>query len=187
MDYSEYFWQGEKVRLRPLSIDDAENVFVARFDSPSRQLLQLGIELPVSMEGIKESLAKYADCKEVDGVIIFTIEDDEGHNVGGISMHSRSRKNGTFSMGLIIDAPYRRRGYAEDAARILLRYCFDEQRYQKCNTACVDANTASIRLQKKLGFVEEGRRRRQFFLGGRFCDDILFGLTREEFDEHNKR
>lgn len=186
MDYSRYFWQGEKVRLRPLSIDDAENVFVNRFDSPSRQLLQLGIELPVSREGIKESLAKYTDCKDVDGVIIFAVEDNEGHNVGGISLHGRNRKNGTFGIGLIIDAPYRERGYAEDAARILMRYCFLERRYQKCNSACVHTNEASIRLHKKLGFVEEGRRRRQFFLNGRFYDDMLFGLTREEFDEHEK-
>jgi RimJ/RimL family protein N-acetyltransferase len=30
--------------------------------------------------------------------------------------------------------------------------------------------------------VEEGRRRRQVFFNGQYYDDVLFGLTREEFD-----
>jgi RimJ/RimL family protein N-acetyltransferase len=50
----------------------------------------------------------------------------------------------------------------------------------------VDTNDASVRLHKKLGFIEEGRRRRQFFLNGRYYDDLLFGLLREEFEANDK-
>jgi RimJ/RimL family protein N-acetyltransferase len=66
--------------------------------------------------------------------------------------------------------------------RLLLKYGFWERRYQKCNSACADVNEASIGLHQKLGFLEEGRRRRQLFFNGRYYDDVLFGLTREEFD-----
>ncbi len=187
MDYSNYFWQGTKVRLGPLKIEDAEQCYIDSLDSPSRQLLQLGIELPVSIESLREFLGKYANCKDVDGLIIFGIDNLEGTDVGGISLHSRNRKNGTFGLGLNISRPHRRNGYAEDSARILLRYCFLERRYQKCNSACVCSNEASIKLHRKLGFFEEGKRRRQFFLNGRYYDDILFGLTREEFDENEKK
>jgi RimJ/RimL family protein N-acetyltransferase len=184
MDYSKYFWQGDKIRLRPLKVEDAEQSYIDSLDSPSRQMLQLGIELPTSIEKQKEVLEKYAGCKDVDGIIIFAIENLDGELIGGISLHSRNRKNGTFSMGLIINAPYRKKGYAEDAARILLRYCFNERRYQKCNTACIDTNEASVGLLKKLGFVDEGRRRKQFYLNGQYHDDLLFGLTKEEFDKN---
>jgi RimJ/RimL family protein N-acetyltransferase len=57
----------------------------------------------------------------------------------------------------MIPPPRRRRGYATEAARLLLRYAFDEQRYQKCNSACVEGNVASIALHERLGFAEEGR------------------------------
>jgi len=181
-DYSRYFWQGEKVRLRPVRVEDAEQFFINTLDSPSRRVLQLGIELPTSVDLLKSSLEKHIGCKDADGLILFVIENDEGANVGGISLHSRDKKNGTFSFGIVIDREHRRRGYAEDAVRILLRYGFWERRYQKCNSACVFTNEASIRLHKKLGFVEEGRRRRNLFFNGQYHDDILFGLTREEFD-----
>jgi RimJ/RimL family protein N-acetyltransferase len=185
-DYSYYFWQGEKVRLRPLRIEDAEQSFVSSLDSPSRQFLQLGIELPTSVEVQKTTLEKYVGCKDADGVIVFAIENLEGEHIGGLSLHSRDEKNGLFSFGIVIDRQHRRQGYAEDAIRIALRYGFWERRYQKCNSACTHTNEASIRLHKKLGFPEEGRRRRQVFFNGEYHDDVLFGMTREEFDAQER-
>lgn len=182
LDYSRYFWQGEKVRLRPLRLEDAEQSYIGSLDSPTRQVLQLGVELPTSPELQRSALEKYVGCKDADGVIVFAIERLDGENVGAISFHSRNRKNGTFSFGVSIDRPHRKQGYAADAARILFRYAFWERRYQKCNSACIHTNEASIALHEKLGFVHEGRRRRQVFFNGRYHDDILFGLTREEFD-----
>ncbi len=187
MDYSSYFWQGKNVRLRPIGADDAEQCYIDSLDSPSRQVLQLGIELPTSVDNLKKFTEEYSDCKDVNGIIVFAIEDLKGNMVGGISLHSRNQKNGTFAMGLIVNRAFRQKGYATDAARILLKYCFHERRFQKCNSACVHTNEASIALHKKLGFIEEGRRRRQFFLNGQFYDDVLFGLTREEFDATENR
>jgi RimJ/RimL family protein N-acetyltransferase len=186
LDYSRYFWQGEKVRLRPLRLDDAEAAFVAGLDSPSRQTLQLGVELPTSLEALRSSLEKRVDCQEVDGVIVFTVETLEGENVGGISLHSRDRKNGVFSFGVVLDRPHRGKGYAQDAVTILLRYGFRERRYQKCNSACVHTNAASIALHKKLGFTEEGRSRRRWFFDGQYHDDVLFGMTAEEFEARQR-
>ena len=181
-DYTNYFWAGERVALRGLTEHDAESAFTNALDSPGRQVLQLGIELPTSIEALRIELGKRAHCKNVDGVIVFAIDNLDGERVGGLSLHSRNPKNGTFGFGINIHANQRGKGYATDAVRILLTYCFHERRFQKCNSACVETNAASIALHKKLGFVEEGRRRREYYLNGQFVDDILFGLTREEFD-----
>ena len=186
LDYSRYFWQGKKIRLRPLRIEDAEQGFIDSLDSPSRQFFQLGIELPTSIQLQRASLERYVGCKDTNGVIVFAIENLEGRKVGGISLHSRDEKNGLFSFGIVIAREHRRKGYAEEAVRILLRYGFWERRYQKCNSACAHTNEGSIALHKKLGFVEEGRRRRQLFFNGQYHDDILFGVTREEFDAQEK-
>ena len=109
LDFSRYFWQGENVRLRPMRIEDAEQHFIDSLDSPSRQFLQLGIELPTSVELQRSALEKYVGCKDVDGVIIFAVENVEGINVGGISLHSREEKNGLFSFGVITSREHRRK------------------------------------------------------------------------------
>lgn len=182
LDYSNYFWKGERVKLRPLRIEDAEQRYINSLDSTTRRVLQLGIELPTSEDAIKAEIEKRADCKEANGAILFIIENNELINVGGISLHSRDEKNGKFSFGISVVREHRRNGYAEDAIQILLRYGFLERRYQKCDSACAGDNEASIKLHTKLGFVEEGRRRRQWYYNGEYHDDVLFGLTREEFD-----
>ena len=182
LDYSRYFWQSKKVRLRPLCIEDADWGFANSLDSPSRQFLQLGIELPTSVELSKVKLEKYVGCKEADGVIVFAVENLEGVTIGAVSLHSCDEKNGVFSFGIAIGRPHRGQGYAEEAVRILLKYGFWERRYQKCNSACLHVNEASIRMHQKLGFLDEGRQRRVTFFNGEYYDSILFGLLREEFD-----
>jgi RimJ/RimL family protein N-acetyltransferase len=181
-DYSQYFWQGERTRLRPWRLEDAELRFIASLDSPTLALHEDGIVLPSSVELQKEWLEKKANLKD-DGMIRFAMENLDGVTVGWLSLHSRDQKNGTFGFGVAIYRDYRGHGYAVDAVRTLLKYGFWEQRYQKCNSVCLHSNEASIRLHEKLGFTEEGRIRRNCFFNGKYHDDVLFGMTREEFDE----
>jgi len=44
-----------------------------------------------------------------------------------------------------------------------------------------------IRHAARLGCQAEGRIRRQIYTDGRFFDELIFGLTREEFDELEQR
>ncbi len=181
-DYAHYFWQGERTRLRPFRLEDAELRFMALLDSPTRQMHQDGIELPTSVELQKEWLQKVVDGKD-DSMIRFAMDTLDGVTIGWVTLHSRDQKNGTFGFGIAVYRDYRGHGYAVDAVRTLLKYGFWEQRYQKCNSECIHTNEASIRMHKKLGFIEEGRIRRNSFFNGTYYDDVLFGMTREEFDE----
>lgn len=181
-DYSHYFWQGEKTRLRPWRLEDAELRFMTSLDSPTRQIVQDGIELPTSVELQKEWLEKTANFKD-DSMIRLAMENLDGVTVGWVTLHSRDQKNGTFGFGVAVYGDYRGHGCAIDAVHTLLKYGFWEQRYQKCNSACVHTNEASIRMHEKLGFIEEGRIRRNSFFNGKYHDEVLFGMTREEFDQ----
>ena len=180
-DYSHYFWQGERTRLRPWQLEDAELLFMASLDSPTLALHQDGIELPTSVELQKEWLEKAAGCKD-NGTIRFAMENLDGVTVWWVTLHSRDQKNGTFGFGVAVYRDYRRHGNAVDAVRILLKYGFWEQRYQKCNSACLHINAASVRMHEKLGFIVEGRIGRNSFFNGKYHDEVLFGMTREEFD-----
>jgi RimJ/RimL family protein N-acetyltransferase len=132
---------------------------------------------------LRAAIDAWDGCKVNDGLYLFMIETLDGELAGGLSMHSIDRKNGIFSFGIVVYREHQRRGYATEAVRLLLQYGFWEQRFQKCNSACAHTNAGSIRLHTKLGFKEEGRRRRQAFYDGRYHDDILFGMMREEYDE----
>ncbi|MBX3056293.1 MAG: GNAT family N-acetyltransferase [Anaerolineae bacterium] len=44
-------------------------------------------------------------------------------------------------------------------------------------------NEPSQRLHEGMGFMLEGRIRRAALTDGRYYDDLIYGLTREEFEE----
>jgi RimJ/RimL family protein N-acetyltransferase len=183
LDYSRYFWQGESTRLRPFRLEDADLRFSASLDSPTRQAHVGGIEFPTSVELQSAWLEKVAGCQDNGRIVLFATENLAGDTVGWVSLHSRDQKNGTFSFGVAVYRTHRGHGYAVDAVRMLLKYGFWEQRYQKCNSVCAHSNEASMRMHIKLGFTEEGRIRRNSFFNGEYHDDVWFGMTREEFDE----
>ena len=186
LDYSYYFWQTGNIRLRALSIDDAGARFASSLDSIAREEFNIGIELPTTVEQQKAWLEKYSGCKQVNDMIVFAIETHEQEYVGMVTIHSMDERHGKFGFSMIVDRPYRRRGYAEDAVRLMLKYGFMERRFQKCCSGCASYNTASAELHRKLGFVEEGRLRRESFYNGDYHDEILFGLLLDEYVAMNR-
>ena len=97
------------------------------------------------------------------------------------SPRTASTRTPASSYGITIGAEFQGRGYASEAIILLLRYMFGERRFQKCDVGIYAYNTASLKLHTKLGFVEEGRRRRSQFFAGEYHDVVLMGITIEEY------
>ncbi len=180
----DYFWQGERVRLRPMHVDDAE-LWLAeeRSDSEGVRFLNYGMDLPKSEHAAEAFAEKYAEFSSRAERIMFSIETLDGELIGGINIHSMNKKNGTFETGSRIYRSFRGHGYGFEAKIIVLRYTFHELRYQKYNIRCMETNQPMIKQATRLGCHEEGRIRRHIYTDGKYHDELIFGLTREEFDE----
>ena len=181
-DMTSPFWRGERIRLRALAKADTAHWLTFDDDSEAIRTLNLGISLPRSPSQAEEWAERFADFKNADEAMIFTIETLAGEYVGSINLGGVDRRNGTFGTGTRLSAEHRGKGYALEAKRIILRYAFHEMRLQKYNIRCLETNTAVIRHATLLRCREEGRIRRNVFTDGRFYDELLFGLTREEWE-----
>lgn len=183
IDYSQYFWQDDKVRLRALRGEDWEDHYYNRFDTPARRLLECAVELPPTHVEAKSFTENFSDFSFAKGRIMFTIENMDGENVGGVNLNSIDERNGTFSIGIQIDRDHRGKGYGTRAVRILLNYAFFERRLNKFNDYVLQGNEPSAAMMRKLGCVQEGVRRQVIYMDGKYQDLILFGLTKDEFME----
>lgn len=181
IDYTNYFWQDDKIRLRAIRSEDWESDYVSKFDTPSRRLLECSTELPPTISGSKRFAEDNADFSSTNGRIMFTIEEIEGRSVGGINLNSIDERNGTFSIGIVIDKEYRGKGYGTRAVKILFKYAFLERRLNKFNDYVLEGNEASSKMMRKLGCIEEGIRRQMAYINGKYMDFIMFGLTKDEF------
>ncbi len=185
---SPYYWQGAAIRLRPMHEDDGA-LWLAdqQSDSEAVRFLNYGIDLPSSEYAAQQFAERYAEFANRAERIMFSIETLNGELVGGINIHSMDRKNGTFETGTRIYRAHRGHGYGFQAKVIVLRYTFHELRFQKYNIRCMESNEPMIRHAARLGCQAEGRIRRQIYTDGRFYDELIFGLTREEFDALQQR
>lgn len=174
------FWQGAKVRLRAIKPEDAPIFHAWNLDSEMARLVDF-IHFPVSARFVRQ-WAEGEAAKSGDGdQFTFAIEDLDGNLAGIINTHGVDRRVGTFKYGLAIRDEFRRLGYASEAILILLRYYFEELRYQKVTVHVYAINEPSIHLHERLGFGQEGRLRRMIYTAGAFHDELIYGMTAEEF------
>jgi len=181
ISYENYFWQNDLVRLRGVQENDWELGYVNSFDTPARVLVNYQVELPPTVKDAQCNNNLWLDFDQSHGRIMFTIETLDGTNVGGINLNSIDERNGTFSIGIQVDGAQRGKGYGNSAMQLVMKYAFLERRLNKYYGSVLDSNIASAAMLRKLGCKEEGIRRQMVYSNGKYHDEILFGLTKDEF------
>ncbi len=174
------FWCNEKVRLRGVEPEDAETFWRWNQDSDMARHLDF-LWPPTSLHQVRRWTEEQAGKALEQDAFLWVIENPAGTPVGSINTHHCNSRNGTFSYGVHVDAQHRRRGYASAAILLVLRYYFQELRYQKVTVTVHGNNQGSAALHEKLGFVQEGVLRRMVYSDGRYWDEFYYGMTAEEW------
>lgn len=180
------YWTTPLIRLRAVEPEDAAFFHAWNDDSEMARNLDF-VWPPGSLEMQKQYSAKESTTRREDDTLFLVIENKAGEAVGMISTHACDRRSGNFRYGIGVRSEYKRKGYARAAILLILRYYFEELRYQKVTVDIHDGNQDSIILHEKLGYQLEGRLRRMFFTGGQYHDSFVYGMTAEEFAAHYPR
>jgi diamine N-acetyltransferase len=111
----------------------------------------------------------------------FAIEID-GKLVGDIQLQMRDRRSRVAGLGVAIyDPEYVGKGYGREAIALFLDWAFRIQNYTRIWLNTWSTNERAMRCYRAVGFVEEGRQRRQIFIDGQYVDVVYMGLLREEW------
>ncbi|MCX5107010.1 GNAT family N-acetyltransferase [Streptomyces sp. NBC_00378] len=176
-------WSGKRVRLRAVEPDDW--MAFARFaDGDGRRGGRL--DLPRSAESYRVWAKEQAVAECDDDRFRLAVETTvAGEVIGAVGSHRTGRRSGWFELDITIGADHRRKGYAAEAAVVLLRFMFAERRYHKCLAAILAHNEASLALFRRLAYTEEGRLREHVFFAGRHHDLVMMGMLVGEFDRRH--
>lgn len=179
--YDNYFWQNDLVRLRPWSSDDWEWDYYNRFDTSAERLADCEVSLPATVQEAKKYSEGIANLTSRNNRTYFAIEALDGTHVGRINLLNDDEKNGTFGMGILIDRDFRGKGYGTAAMKILLKYAFMERRLNKYCGSIIEGNVGSTVMHRKLGCEQEGLCKQNIYTNGRYYNEVLFGLTKEDY------
>lgn len=118
-----------------------------------------------------------------DDCEVFVIEDQRHHIIGVIS-HSKSRTPVAREIGYrLFDPALAGRGYVSQATGLLVSHLFEVHPYHRLELLIAPRNLASLRVAEKCGFRAEGTLRQSFFIGGKYCDVLIYSLLRPEWEQ----
>jgi RimJ/RimL family protein N-acetyltransferase len=143
------------------------------------------LKFPPSIRSVEDWIKAYF-ISDGNDRCIFTIFEKTGGLVGFIEVWEADRRMGTYKFGIEVAEEKSGKGYASRALVKVLDFYFNELRYQKSDVYIYDFNARSLNFHKKVGFIEEGKIRRQCYTKGKYHDAFFYGMTAEEFNEKYK-
>jgi len=171
----------ERLLLRPLCISDVEPLCeLAGAEEVYRTTINIPHPYTTSdaEAWVERSLAMWADGSATHFAIVRRDTDDL---IGGVGL-TIERRHDRAELGFWVGVPYWGRGYTTEASRAVLAFGFGELRLERIWAGHLAGNEASGRVQQKLGMTREGVLRRHFKKDGVFHDDVVYAITREEWE-----
>lgn len=171
------FLEGKRVVLRP--VEDSDLPRLQRWINDQDNTRGTLHYLPMSANAEREWLETIR--KNTTGVLL-AVETKEGRHIGSIGLFGISWRDGTANSGTLIgERDCWNQGYATDAKMTLLNWAFHTLNLRKICSSALEFNEASFFYNFKCGYREEGRRRAQYYRDGRYWDEILIAVFREEW------
>jgi ribosomal-protein-alanine N-acetyltransferase len=171
----------ERLRLRPLTIQDAADVFEYALDPeittytvwyPHETLQDSQIFIQSILNQYKkEEIAAYGIELKKEKKIIGTcgfIDYDENHNKAELA-YALSRN-------------YWGRGFATEAAMEFIHYEFETLQLNRIEAGCHASNVQSERVMKRLGMQYERTLRNDMFVKGTYRDTKMYAILRDEYN-----
>jgi len=171
-------FEGALVRLRAVEEDDLPAIHDMFNDPDVQRTLSITFVQPLA-----GTRAWWEGMRANPHTAAFVIETLAGELVGVCSLEDVHSPSRSAALGIWIGKPFWDRGLGSDAVRALCRFGFREMNLQRIGLSVYDLNPRAVRTYEKVGFKEEGRRRRGIFVDGRPCDVVVMGLLPEDLVE----
>jgi RimJ/RimL family protein N-acetyltransferase len=166
--------------LRPFVTDDLD----ALYDIQSRpEVTRYLLYDPRDRDQVREILEQriQADGPERDAVCLAVVLPDSGLLIGDIVLFLRSKEHRQGEIGYLFHPDHGGRGYATEAARVLLRLGFEEYGLHRI-TGRIDArNSASARVLERLGMRREAHFVENEIVKGEWSDEVVYAMLEDEW------
>ena len=169
------------VAIRPLSIEDTENIVKWRNSPEVKKNLYSQEELTISQH--INYFHSFVETKKVIQFIISVIENGAQRDIGttflkNIDCCSRKTEFGIF----IGEDNTRGKGYGSIATQLTIDYAFEILKLNRVYLSVLSENVAAIKAYKKCGFELEGIMKQDYLRDKNFIDVAIMGITKSNWE-----
>lgn len=168
--------EGEQIYLRPITMEDTDLVIKWRNDK--RVVQNFIYRKPIT----KEEHIQWMEQKVAKGKVIqFIICDKKTHQaLGVVYIQNIEEEHSKAEEGIFLgETEAFGRGIGTEAARLMIRYAFEELGLHKLTARVLAYNMASRKMHESAGYKQEAYFEKELFLDGKYEDLIFYGILHE--------
>lgn len=177
MQYMTERIEGDGIYLRPITMEDTQNI--VRWRNSDRVRQNFIYQAEFTAQGHENWMRTRVFTGEVVQFIICLAENDRP--VGSVYFRDIDSGDKKAEYGIFIgEEDAAGRGIGTQTARLAVAYAKDVLKLHKLMLRVFADNQAAVRSYEKAGFVQEGYLKDEHFLGGRYRDLILMAVIFKE-------
>lgn len=169
---------GEKVTLRAAEADDVDAMYEIAAELDTWEERNPSPARPLTRAEYGERFTKMTT--EAGGNVFFIVEADRAL-VGQCNLFDVDHLTQAGEIGIALHSSARGHGYGTESLRLLVRFAFERHNLRRVHLRALASNAGGLACYRKVGFVEEGRRRESAWVRGHYEDEIEMGLLRSEW------
>lgn len=171
--------KGERILLAPLKREYIDK-FIEWLNDP--ELMQYLVRDKPLTRDMEEEW--FDNLKHRENRIIFSIliTNENSKLIGNCGIEDINWKDRIDPCGIFIGYKENQgKGYGTEALRLLVNYGFKTLNLNRLELKVYDFNVRAIKCYKKVGFIEEGRKRQGVFKNGQYHDVIIMSILQKEW------
>jgi len=171
--------KGEKIILKPIKVSEASNYLRWLSDSQVTRFLTTnakGLNLKKEKNYIK-------GARKSQIFMNWGIYTKVGRHVGSTGLKNIDlKKNKKATWGIFIgEKDEWGKGYATDTLKTILKFAFNELKLNRVQLSVFKGNIYAKKCYTRCGFNKEGVKRQAIKIDGKFIDEIIMGILRDDY------
>lgn len=164
----------ERLLLRKVSMDDAEDVFLLRTNEAAMKYINKPKLL--SIDDAKELIKKMNEPDRIQwGITLPT----DNKIIGTIGYHKIDKDHYRAEIGYMLHPDHWNTGMMSEAITKVIDHGFNKMQLHSIEATINPGNDASRNLLKKFSFIKEAYFKENFFSEGKFFDSEVYSLVKK--------
>ena len=176
--------ESKRLILRNWEYGDVEDI-VEGLNNIEVAKWMAGVPYPYTENDAKQFIQHTKGQDENVKISLAIVLKENNKVIGGTEIRNINKKDGTAGGGIWLNEKYQKNGYGTEAFSSRNKYCFEVLGLRRIENGYFRGNEKSRRMQLKLGYKDEGTRRKKFLClaTNEYVDECITGLLKEEFIE----
>jgi RimJ/RimL family protein N-acetyltransferase len=176
-------WKSERLVYR--SLEDSDAAFIHKAIQSDPVNMGLGgppLMVPPTQKGAEQDVGRIIEGCML--AVMLCLPDDDGTPIGYLGLtkqNPRMVQARQTAMLIQIADGFQNKGYGREALDWALDWAFRQAGVHRVSIGTMSFNVRALALYKKVGFVEEGRKRESCYLDLQWWDAIELGILENEW------